>query len=83
MRSAIVKVSAQPNRPGSYWTKEEQEVKVIEAYNKWIMRGAWSNAASKVCFYEASLIALHYSNLSTDPRRAAQACSEGLFGPAK
>ncbi|KAF9475045.1 hypothetical protein BDN70DRAFT_814702 [Pholiota conissans] len=48
MRSAIVKVSAQPNRPASYWTKEEQEVKVIEAYNKWIMRGAWSNAASKI-----------------------------------
>lgn len=46
---AILKSTASDQTPARYWSKEEQERRLEEAYNKWAMRGGvWSVAAEKV-----------------------------------
>lgn len=46
---AILKSTASDNAPARYWSKEEQERRLEEAYNKWATRGGvWSVAAEKV-----------------------------------
>ncbi|KAF8178001.1 hypothetical protein BJ912DRAFT_1146430 [Pholiota molesta] len=49
IRDAIIKTPAKANTPATYWIKAEQEIKITEAYNKWLQHGdVWSAAASKV-----------------------------------
>lgn len=49
IRNAIIKTPAQKNRPATYWSKPEQEIKIAEAYDKWLrFGGIWSAAAPKV-----------------------------------
>lgn len=61
IRNAIIKTSAKKNQPSTYWTKEEQAIRLVAAYDKWLQHGGvWSAAASKVkCFkdthYDCSL----------------------------
>lgn len=47
---AIIKRRAEKGRPAEYWNLEEQETRLIAAYNKWLKEGTvWSAAAPKVC----------------------------------
>ncbi len=49
IRNAIIKTPAQKSRPATYWSQPEQEIKIVEAYNKWLQYGGiWSAAAPKV-----------------------------------
>lgn len=54
---AILKTRAGGGAPAVYWSQEEQEEKLAEAYEKWSRKGeVWSAAAPKVSsddiFYE-------------------------------
>lgn len=47
--SAIIKVKAHDGIPARYWTKEEQEERLVMAFEKWdTVGGVWSAAAEKV-----------------------------------
>jgi hypothetical protein len=49
IRNAVLKVSASKDVPAQYWTKEEQETKVRQVYEKYSqMGGVWSAAAHTV-----------------------------------
>jgi hypothetical protein len=49
IRNAVLKVSASKDVPAQYWTKEEQEAKVRQVYEKYSqMGGVWSAAAHTV-----------------------------------
>lgn len=61
IRNAIIKTPSKKNQPSTYWTKEEQETRLVEAYNKWVEHGGvWSAAASKVTF-PRQLFVLNYN----------------------
>ena len=55
--NAIFKSKAHDGIPARYRSKEDQEERLIAAYNKWVARGGvWSAAAEKVCLtYSSSL----------------------------
>ncbi|TFY83333.1 hypothetical protein EWM64_g678 [Hericium alpestre] len=45
----ILKARATKDHPAEYWSQEEQESKLQEAYEKWVKKGTvWSAAAQKV-----------------------------------
>ena len=47
--SAIIKVKAHDGIPARYWAKEEQEERLVMAFEKWgTVGGVWSAAAEKV-----------------------------------
>jgi hypothetical protein len=39
IRDAIIKTSAEPNQPATYWTQAEQEERLVHAFNKWLQHG--------------------------------------------
>ena len=43
---AIIRTSASPCTPSTYWTQEEQETRLIAAYEKWATGGGVWSAAS-------------------------------------
>lgn len=43
---AIIKTSATPSCPSTYWSQEEQEERLIAAYEKWTLHGGVWSAAS-------------------------------------
>ncbi|EIW51483.1 uncharacterized protein TRAVEDRAFT_137340 [Trametes versicolor FP-101664 SS1] len=45
--SAILKTRASAHNPGVYWSREEQERQLEEAFQKWAARGVWNLAAAK------------------------------------
>ncbi|PIL30719.1 hypothetical protein GSI_06887 [Ganoderma sinense ZZ0214-1] len=46
--SALIKTKAHDGIPARYWSKEEQEDRLVKAYEKWIaVEGVWSAAAEK------------------------------------
>lgn len=46
---AIIKQRAEKGKPAQYWGLEEQETRLIAAYDKWLKEGSvWSAAAPKV-----------------------------------
>lgn len=46
---AIIKVPAHNGIPSTYWTREEQERLLINAYDKWaVYGGVWSAASAEV-----------------------------------
>ena len=47
--NAIIKTKAHDGIPARYWTQEEQEEKLVNAFEKWAtVGGVWSAAAEKV-----------------------------------
>ena len=57
--NAILKCKAHDGIPARYWNKEEQEERLIRAYDKWVARGGvWTAAAEKVCLSLAFLLLL-------------------------
>ncbi len=46
---AILKSTASDQAPARSWSQEEQERRLEEAYNKWVIKGGvWNAAAEKV-----------------------------------
>lgn len=57
---AILKTSAKNNVPAVYWSQEEQEIRLEQAFKKWADRGdVWTAAAQKV--YYPSCTSKYYS----------------------
>ncbi len=47
--NALIKTKAHDGIPARYWSKEEQESRLVEAFDKWAaVSGVWSAAATKV-----------------------------------
>ncbi|KAI1782219.1 hypothetical protein LXA43DRAFT_906421 [Ganoderma leucocontextum] len=44
---AILKSRALENTPAMYWTKEEQETRLVAVFRKWDERGVWTAAGAK------------------------------------
>lgn len=45
---AILKKHAEHGQPAEYWDREEQEQRLVVAFDKWADKGVWSAAAQKV-----------------------------------
>lgn len=78
---SFLKQRAEGSRPAKYWSKEEQESRLIAAYTKYEARGdVWSAAASKVSansiFPSAMQVLNHICALGSPD--AASPCSERL-----
>lgn len=49
---AILKKHAERGQPAEYWDREEQERRLVVAFDKWADKGVWSAAAQKVSSME-------------------------------
>ncbi|KAI1788922.1 hypothetical protein LXA43DRAFT_893783 [Ganoderma leucocontextum] len=45
--NAVLKCRALENTPAMYWTKEEQETRLVAVFRKWDERGVWTAAGAK------------------------------------
>jgi hypothetical protein len=46
---SIIRERAEKGKPATYWNKEEQEARLVSAFEKWSKKGGvWSAAAPKV-----------------------------------
>jgi len=60
--NAILKTQAVGGVGATYWSQEEQETRLVAAYDKWQKKGGvWTMAASEVC---AVIIVLLYRGLT-------------------
>jgi hypothetical protein len=51
---AILKTRATETAGATYWSQEEQETRLIAAYDKWLKKGGvWSAAASEVLWFSS------------------------------
>lgn len=49
VRNAVLKTGSTPEKPATYYSKEEQAVRLTNAFEKWETKGGvWSAAARKV-----------------------------------
>jgi hypothetical protein len=42
------RASQKPKIPATYWEKDKQEENLIAVFEKWVRKGVWSAAATKV-----------------------------------
>lgn len=78
--SAILKTRASAHNPAVYWSREEQQRRLEEAFQKWAARGVWNLAAAKVSAYcgSPSGIVLSLTRTFPDAQGADEAREERL-----
>ena len=77
--NAIIKCKAHDGVPARYWNKEQQEERLIRAYNKWVERGGvWTAAAEKVCLSSTHLPYLLGTARGPWTQSSCPVCSRGM-----
>ena len=57
IHDSVLKTGSTPKAPATYYSKEEQAVRLMDTYEKWEKKGGvWSAAASKVTYKTISIV---------------------------
>jgi hypothetical protein len=77
--NAILKMHATNEKGAEYWSKTEQEEKLVAAFNKWARKGTvWSAAAQKVRL-RGNISDIHsFLRVCKGASGTAQTCLQGL-----